>query len=228
MANTTKPGKLANKPPRISRASPRALPEHDVFNRWLQLSALSALLAGIGIIALRLKYSVLDYDISWHPKVGDWIVDNLCLPHSGILSRTAAARPWVASSWGYEALLSRAYAWFGLVGIGAYGTLLTMSVAASIYWMLRRLSGGFWFSCMLAGIVRSAFLFNECIYCAEWTHPLLLSLRHSPIGTHTRRNLRRLTLSFVRIDRLLRDIAQPRWKITQPHVTKTNTLFNLV
>jgi hypothetical protein len=69
-------------------------------NRWLQLSAVSALLAGIGIIALRLKYSVLDYDIWWHLKVGDWIVDNLSLPHSGILSRTAAARPWVAYSWG--------------------------------------------------------------------------------------------------------------------------------
>jgi hypothetical protein len=129
-------------------------------NRWLQLSAVSALLAGIGIIALRLKYSVLDYDIWWHLKVGDWIVDNLSLPHSGILSRTAAARPWVAYSWGYEVLLSRAYAWFGLVGIGAYGTLLTVGVAASIYWMLRRLSGRFWFSCLLAGIVCSGFLFN--------------------------------------------------------------------
>lgn len=129
-------------------------------NRWLQLSVLSALLAGIGIIALRLKYSVLDYDIWWHLKVGDWIVDNLSLPHSGILSRTAAARPWVAYSWGYEVALSRAYAWFGLIGIGAYGTLLTMGVAASIYWMLRRLSGRFWFSCLLAGIVCSAFLFN--------------------------------------------------------------------
>jgi hypothetical protein len=129
-------------------------------NRWLQLSALSVLLASIGIFALRLKCSVLDYDIWWHLKVGDWIVDNLSLPHSGIPSRTAAARPWVAYSWGYEVLLSRAYAWFGLVGIGAYGTLLTMGVAASIYWMLRRLSGGFWFSCLLAGIVCSAFLFN--------------------------------------------------------------------
>jgi hypothetical protein len=129
-------------------------------NRWLQLSALSAVLAGIGIIALRLKYSVLDYDIWWHLKVGDWIVDNLSLPHSGILSRTAAARPWVAYSWGYEVLLSRAYAWFGLVGIGASGTFLTVGVAASIYWMLRRLSGWFWFSCLLAGIVCSAFLFN--------------------------------------------------------------------
>ncbi len=59
-------------------------------------------------------------------KVGDWIVQNRALPHTGILSRTAVDRPWVAYSWGYEVLLSRAYAWFGLIGIGAYGTLLTV------------------------------------------------------------------------------------------------------
>lgn len=129
-------------------------------NRWIQLSALSALLAAFGVIALHLKYSVLDYDIWWHLKVGDWIVDNASLPHYGILSRTVATRPWVAYSWGYEVLLSRAYAWFGLVGIGVYGTGLTIGVAASIYWMLRRLSGRFWFSCVFAGIVCSAFLFN--------------------------------------------------------------------
>jgi len=129
-------------------------------DRPIQLSALSALLAAIGIIALRLKYSVLDYDIWWHLKVGDWIIDNRSLPHTGILSRTAAARPWVAYSWGYEVLLSRAYAWFGLIGLGVYGILLTLGVAAAIYWMLRRLSGHFWFSCLLTGIVCSAFLFN--------------------------------------------------------------------
>lgn len=98
----------------------------------------SQLLAGFGIIALHLKYSVLDYDIWWHLKVGDWIIDNLSLPRTGILSRTAADRPWVAYSWGYEILLSRAYAWFGLMGIGLYGVLLTIGLAAAIYWMLSR------------------------------------------------------------------------------------------
>lgn len=129
-------------------------------HRWLQLCALTALLAGIGIVALRSKYCVLDYDIWWHLKVGDWITDHFALPHVGILSRTAGDRAWVAYSWGYEVLLSRAYAWFGLLGIGIYGVALTISVAFAIFWMLRRLSGRFWFSCVLTGIVCSAFLFN--------------------------------------------------------------------
>ena len=111
-------------------------------------------------MALRLKYFVLDSDIWWHLKVGDWIVDHLAVPHTGILSRTAANRPWVAYSWGYEVLLSRAYTWFGLVGVGVFGTALTLAVAYAIYWMLLRLSGRFWLSLILTGIVCWSFLFN--------------------------------------------------------------------
>jgi hypothetical protein len=128
--------------------------------RWLQLCALTALLTGVGVTAFQLKFSVLDLDIWWHLKVGDWIVEHLALPHTGILSRTAANRPWVAYSWGYEVLLSRAYAWFGLLGIGLYGTFLTLAVAYTVYWMLHRLSGRFWTACVLTGVACSAFLFN--------------------------------------------------------------------
>ena len=128
--------------------------------RWVQLLTLTGLLVTTGVIAFNLKFSVLDLDIWWHLKVGDWIVQHLAVPHNGILSRAAANRPWVAYSWGYEVLLSRSYAWFGLLGVGLFGTLLTLAVAYSIYWMLRRLSGRFWLSCALMVVVCSAFLFN--------------------------------------------------------------------
>jgi hypothetical protein len=128
--------------------------------RPLQLGVLAFLFIVIGEKALRLKYFVLDSDIWWHLKVGDWIVDHLAVPHTGILSRTAANRPWIAYSWGYEVLLSRAYAWFGLVGIGVFGTLLTLAVAYAIYWMLLRLSGRFWIALLLTWAVCWSFLFS--------------------------------------------------------------------
>ena len=128
--------------------------------RALQFAALTALFIVVGEMALRLKYFVLDSDIWWHLKVGDWIVDHFAVPHTGILSRTAANLPWVAYSWGYEVLLSRAYAWFGLVGVGVFGTVLTLAVAYSIYWMLLRLSGRFWMAWVLTWIVCWSFLFN--------------------------------------------------------------------
>lgn len=128
--------------------------------RVLQLAALACLLVSVGWIALNLKYCVHDLDIWWHLKVGDWIVQNLAVPHTGILSRTAANRPWVAYSWGYEVLLSRAYAWFGLLGMGAFGILLTLAVAFCVYWMLRRLSGRPWLSLVLAAVTCSGFIFD--------------------------------------------------------------------
>jgi hypothetical protein len=127
--------------------------------RIVQLLALAVLLAIAAGHSLQLKFCVLDLDIWWHLKVGDWIVEHAAVPHIGILSRTAAGRPWVAYSWGYEVLLSYAYRWFGLVGIGIYGVLLTLAVAYSIFWMALRLSGNFWRSCLIAAIACSAFLY---------------------------------------------------------------------
>src|SRR5215831_7814406 len=155
-------------------------------NRWVQLSILTAFLAGVGINALRLKYSVIDFDLWWHLKVGDWIVEHSSVPHTGILSRTAADHPWVAYSWGYEVLLSRAYTWFRLIGVGVFGTLLTVGVSFFVYWMLRRVSGRFWLSVLLALIVVAAFLFNgmprpvffsQMLYCA--TLALLLEAQRN-------------------------------------------------
>jgi hypothetical protein len=103
--------------------------------RPLQMLVLAGLLTAVAVRALYLKFCVLDLDIWWHLKVGDWIVEHHAVPHTGILSRTAADRPWVAYSWGHEVLLSRAYQWFGLVGVGVYGVLLTLAVAYGIYWM---------------------------------------------------------------------------------------------
>jgi hypothetical protein len=129
-------------------------------NRWIQLSALTVFLTGIGIYSLREKFCVTDSDTWWHLKVGDWILQNTALPYTGILSRTAAERPWVAYSWGYEVLLSLFYSWFGLVGIGIVGTMLTVGAALATYWMSRRLSGRFWLALVVSGVTLSAFLFN--------------------------------------------------------------------
>jgi hypothetical protein len=129
--------------------------------RGLRLAALTLFLSGIGAVAFRKKFFVIDPDVWWHLKVGDWIIAHLALPHTGILSRTAANRPWVAYSWGYEVLLSRAYAWGGLAAIGFFGGLLTVVVALAVYWMLHRLSRRFWPSLIGAAIVCSAFLFDN-------------------------------------------------------------------
>jgi hypothetical protein len=128
--------------------------------RALQLLALSSLLILMAAIAFSSRTTVRDPDIWWHLKVGDWIVQQHAVPYVGIFSRTAATRPWVAYSWGYEVLLSRAYAWFGLVGFALFGILLTVAVTFVLFWMLHRLSGRFWVAWILALVGSFAFLFS--------------------------------------------------------------------
>lgn len=128
--------------------------------RPVQLAGLTILMVGVGTACFVTKLSVLDLDVWWHLAVGDWIVQHHAVPHTGILSRTAADRPWMAYSWGHEVLLSRAYAWFGFVGVGLFGTALTIGVAVALFWMIRRLSGRFWLAWCLSIVVYFAFLFN--------------------------------------------------------------------
>jgi hypothetical protein len=126
----------------------------------LQTSVLGALLSALGALTFHLKYGVLDLDVWLHLKAGDWIIQHHAMPHTDPFSRTAAGRPWIAYSWIYELLLSFGYRWFGLVGLGLAGTIVTLAVAYTVFWMVNRLSGRFWFSCMLAIAACYSFLFN--------------------------------------------------------------------
>jgi len=130
--------------------------------RILQMAVLAGLLALVVWRALSMKLAVRDLDNWWHVRVGDWIVQNHSFPHVGIFSRTAANRPWAAYSWGYELMLAQFYKWFDIVGVGVFGTLLTVIVAFSVYVMARRLSGRFWVAASIATAAGSVFLFSSC------------------------------------------------------------------
>lgn len=128
--------------------------------RPLRLLALTSLIVGVGVKCFLDKLAVLDPDIWWHICVGDWIVRRRSFPHTGIFSRTTGDQVWRAYSWGYEILLSRAYAWFGIIGIGVFGAALTIAVALVIFVMLLRLNQRFWLAWLLSILVCCGFLFN--------------------------------------------------------------------
>lgn len=133
----------------------------DLFRlRALRIFALVLLIVGVGSECFLTKLSVLDPDIWWHLSVGEWIVQQRAFPHNGIFSRTAADRPWMAYSWGYEVLLSRAYNWWSFMGIGLFGTVLTIAVALAVFRMLYRISRRFWAAWLLSIVAYLGFLFN--------------------------------------------------------------------
>jgi hypothetical protein len=168
--------------------------------RSVQIAALGLLLAFILWRSMLLKFSVLDLDVWWHLRVGDWIMAHHAFPHNGILSRTAADRPWAAYSWGYEVLLSNAYHWFNLVGMGIYGTLLTLGVTYSMFAMARRLSGRFWVAWLVTAASAAAFLFNimpRPVFFSMMFFCLLLTLLFEAERTGNIRLLYWLPLLFL-------------------------------
>jgi hypothetical protein len=128
--------------------------------RALQLFCLSGWMALLAAIAFASRTTVRDPDIWWHLKVGDWIVEHHAVPFTGIFSRTAGTHPWIAYSWGYEVLLSRSYAWFGLMGFALFGIALTVAVAFVLFWTLHRLCGSFWVAWILSFLGSFAYLFS--------------------------------------------------------------------
>jgi hypothetical protein len=168
--------------------------------RGVQLMAMIALLVGVGTECFITKLSVLDLDVWWHLSVGDWILRHHAFPHSGILSRTAADRPWMAYSWGYEILLARSYDLFGFVGMALFGTAVTMAVAVAVFWMLHRISGRFWRAWTLTVIALSAFLFNimpRPVFFSMALFALTLTLIFKALNTGRLRLLCWLPLIFV-------------------------------
>lgn len=128
--------------------------------RLIRLLAYTLLMSLVGGTCLHFRYSVLDPDIWWHLKVGEWILQHWAVPHNGIYSYTAASRPWVAYSWGYEVLLSKSYSIFGFMGIAWFGVALTMAVAVATFWALHRVCSKFWTAWILSLISLAAFLFS--------------------------------------------------------------------
>lgn len=128
--------------------------------QFIRLTALVVLFAVFSVIILLSKGYLIDPDIWWHLKVGDWIVQHRSVPSVGILSRTAATRPWVAYSWGFEVILSRVYAWLGLMGFAYFGILLALLVSTVLFATCFALSRRFWRSWLLTLLGTFAYVYS--------------------------------------------------------------------
>jgi hypothetical protein len=81
---------------------------------------------------------VMDPDIWWHLRVGQWVVEHHSVPFTDPFSSYGLDRPWVAYSWFYEVLVFRLYSVFGLAGIVAYRAALAVAIVAALHHLIRR------------------------------------------------------------------------------------------
>lgn len=85
-------------------------------------------------------YFNTEYDPYWHIRVGEWIVNNLRIPNTGIFSHTKADAPWTPHSWLSEVIMYLIFnvaGWPGLVVMGVIAT--TLSILIMLKYLLEKL-----------------------------------------------------------------------------------------
>jgi hypothetical protein len=81
---------------------------------------------------------VVDPDIWWHLRVGQWILDHGWVPATDPFSSYGQGKPWVAYSWLFEVMAYGLYRSFGLVGIVIYTIVLSLGITAALYSLVRK------------------------------------------------------------------------------------------
>src|SRR5262249_50899088 len=108
-------------------------------SRWLPIFMLAAIYAIPIVVALRpVADPVVDPDIWWHMRVGQWVCEHRAVPITDPFSRYGADKPWVAYSWLYEVLVYRLYEMLGLAGIVVYRVAMSLAVVAALHRLIRR------------------------------------------------------------------------------------------
>jgi hypothetical protein len=151
----------------------------------LHLCMLIALYAIPIVVAVRaVADPVIDPDIWWHLRVGQWVVEHHAVPATDPFSRYGVDRPWIAYSWLYEVLVFRLYEAFGLAGIVAYRVAMSMAVVAALHRLVRRREPRFLVATALTAVAALAMapLFSErpwlvTILFTTLTLDVLLNLR---------------------------------------------------
>jgi len=109
--------------------------------------------------SIRTWAAVVDPDIWWHIRTGDWILAHHTVPRYAIFSQHIE-RPWIAYSWLFDVIVSGVEHRFGLAGIP--GFLICLQVFLSLIFLLviRHFARSFWWSWLIGALAIYAFYVN--------------------------------------------------------------------
>ncbi len=77
---------------------------------------------------------VLDPDIWWHLRTGQYIVETRSIPHADIYSSTSLGKQWVTHEWLAEVFIYETYRALGYAGLSMVFAMLIMASFAIVYW----------------------------------------------------------------------------------------------
>jgi hypothetical protein len=102
------------------------------FRSWLDGSRLFLLVVFIGLFAMAAG-NVIDPDVWWHLKTGEYIAQHKTVPHADPFSYTRAGQPWVAHEWLAELLLYEVDRVAGMAGLIVLFAAITLGSFYLLY-----------------------------------------------------------------------------------------------
>ncbi len=126
----------------------------DRFRPALRLLMLVALYATThsGRRAAVIADPVLDSDVWWHLRVGQWVCEHRTVPTNDPFTLYGQSRPWIAYSWLFEVTLYCLYSWLGLAGVIVYRVVLSFAVTAALHRLVARREPRFLVATLLTGV----------------------------------------------------------------------------
>src|SRR4051812_39440497 len=122
------------------------------FSVTLQILAFILVMTWLSLwMPLRVS-SINDYDLGWHMRSGEWIMQHHQLPRTDPFSITGGSSPWVAYSWTFSVLTYEIARNFDLQGIAAYSTLVWFATVLLIFMLVRGQGASFWRALALTAI----------------------------------------------------------------------------
>jgi hypothetical protein len=139
--------------------------------------------------------SANDFDLGWHLRTGEWILQHHSVPQTDPFSGPLAGKPWQAYSWLYEVILIKLFQHLGLVGLVAYTATMVMAISAALYSMVKRLQGDFSLAVLLTFI--AGFSLAHLYTPRPWMFTILFFVLELNILMHARRTGRIRELAWL-------------------------------
>jgi len=113
-------------------------PTSSSFEEKFRKCALLVALYAIPPFLIFAAVNVLDADLWWHLRTGQWIVAHGAVPHSDSFSWTGMGQPWAAYSWLFEIIIYGLFSRFGLMGIVIYTYVMLLAIALALHLLNRK------------------------------------------------------------------------------------------
>ena len=101
--------------------------------RWVLMLVL--VYAASAVVTMR---PIVDPDIWWHLRTGQWVVEHGTVPLTDPFSAHGAGHRWIAYSWLFALAIYGVYQWLGHVGIVLYALLGGLTLTTAILFLILR------------------------------------------------------------------------------------------